>query len=133
LQGDQGYETFDDKAEEQGDATNVEVALGTEQPHVGLHLVVQVLMRVGQLRVGVFTHLAHGVQQEQDENAQQEREVPLGLSAERHIEPGPEQTVPAFGRHVRHQEQHQHAHFEVQERRDNRPLETHLEYAGMAM
>lgn len=126
MQGDQGYETFDDKAEEQGNATNVEVALGTKQSHVGLHFVVQVLMCVAQLRVGVFTHLAHGVQQEQDENEKQEREVPLGLGAQRLIEPGPEQTVPALGRHVRHQEQHQHAHFEVQERRDNRPLETHL-------
>lgn len=125
LHGHQGYEALDDEAQEQRDAADVEVALGAEQPHVGLHLVVKMLVRVVQLRVGVLAHLADGVQQEQHQDAQQEREIPLGLRAERLVEPRPEQPVPAFGRHVRHQEQHQHAHLEVQERRDNRPLETH--------
>lgn len=125
LERHQGDETFDDEAEEQRDAANVKVALGAEQAHVGLHLVVEMLVRVVELGVGVLAHLAYGVQQEQDQDAQQEREVPLGLRAERLIEPGPEQTVPAFGRHVRHQEEHEHSHLEVQERRDDGPLETH--------
>lgn len=125
LQGHQGDEALDDEAEEQGDAADVEVALGPEQAHVGLHLVVEVLVGVVVLRVRVLAHLADAVQQEQDEYEQQEREVPLGLRAERLVEPGPEQAVPPLGRHVRHQEQREHAHLEVQERRDYRPLETH--------
>lgn len=125
LQSNQGYETFDDEAQEQSDAADVEVALGAEQSHVGLHFVVQVLVCVAQVRVGILAHLAHGVQQEQDEDHQQEREVPLCLGAERLIESGSEQAVPALGRHVRHQKQHQYAHLKVEERRDNRPLETH--------
>lgn len=80
---------------------------------------------VAEVRVGVLAHLAYGVQQEQDEYAQQEREVPLGLRAERQIEPRAEQTVPPLGRHVRHQEQRQHADLEVQERRDDGPLQAH--------
>jgi len=125
LRGHQGNETLDDEAQEQGDAADVEIPLGAEQAHVGLHFVVEVLVRVVQLRVGVLAHLAYGVQQEQHQNAQQEREIPLGLCAESLIEPGPEQTVPPLGRHVRHQEQHQDAHFEVQERGDYRPLQAH--------
>lgn len=87
LESHQGDETLDDKAQEQGDAADVEVALGAEQPHVGLHLVVEGRVGVAEVRVGVLAHLAYGVQQEQDEYAQQEREVPLGLRAERLIEP----------------------------------------------
>lgn len=132
LQRHQGDEALDDEAQEQGDAADVEVALGAEQPHVGLHLVVQVLVGVAQLRVGVLAHLAYRVQQEQHEDAQQEREVPLGLRAERLVEPRPEQPVPPFGRHVRHQEQHQHADLEVQERGDDGPLKAHGDRAGAA-
>ena len=64
----QTHEPFDDEAEEQGESGDVEVPLSPVQPHVHLHLGIEVAHASSclllELLTGVFLHLTDRIKEE---------------------------------------------------------------------
>ena len=70
--GDQSDESLDDEAKEESKASDVEIPLGSEAPHIRLHLNIQMTGPSGVLKLlllaVILLHLPDCVQEEQYED-----------------------------------------------------------------
>merc|ERR550539_413701 len=115
---DQTDESLDDEAKEESKASDVEVPLCPEAPHVRLHLNVQMTGSPGVLKllllVVILLHLSDGVQEEQNQDGNQNIKVINQLALQSLQEPRLEDCVQGSRRNKRDQEQEDHANLRVE-------------------